>query len=66
MVLSDFVKYWCIFHCHKCKMKYIELRMMKVVLIRVIIGKKVINIALKSEMGHSYFRTMFFYKRITY
>ena len=47
-------------------MKYIELRMMKVVLIRVIIGKKVINIALKSEMGHSYFRTMFFYKRITY
>jgi len=28
------------FHYHKCKVEYIELRVMKVVLIRVIIGKK--------------------------
>jgi len=36
MVLSAFVKYWCILHYHKCKVKYIELGVMKVVLIRVI------------------------------
>jgi len=37
MVLSVFIKYWCIFHRHKCKVKYIELGVMKVVvLIRVI------------------------------
>jgi len=40
MVLSIFVKYWCIFHYHKCKVKYIELRVMKVVLIKVIFEKK--------------------------
>jgi len=40
MVLSVLVKYWCIFDCHKCKVKYIELRVMKVVLIKVIKGKK--------------------------
>jgi len=51
-MLSDLVKYWCIYHYHKCKVKYIELRVMKVVLVRVIIGKKkVINIALKSKIG---------------
>jgi len=40
MILSALVKYWWIFHYHKCKMKYIELGVMKVVLIRVIIRKK--------------------------
>jgi len=40
MVLSVLVKYWCIYHYHKCKVEYIELRLMKVVLIRVIIGKE--------------------------
>jgi len=40
MVLNAFVKYWCILHYHKCKVEYIELGVMKVVLIRVIIGKK--------------------------
>jgi len=51
-VLNAFVKYWCIYHYHKCKVEYIELRVMEVVLIRVIIGKKVINIALKTKMSH--------------
>jgi len=32
-------------------MKYIELRVVKITLIRVIIKKKVITIALKSEMS---------------
>jgi len=45
------VKYWYISHYHKCKVKYIELEAMKVVLIRVIIGKKVTNITMKSEMN---------------
>ena len=36
MVLSVLVKYWCIFQCHKCKVRYIKLRIMKVILIRVI------------------------------
>jgi len=40
MVLSVLVKYWCILHYHKCKVEYIELGVMKVVLIRVIKGKK--------------------------
>jgi len=40
IVLSAFVKYWCILHYHKCKVEYIELEMMKVILIRVIKGKK--------------------------
>jgi len=45
-------KYWCILLYHKCKVEYIELRVMKVVLISVIIGeKKLINIVLKSEMS---------------
>jgi len=39
IVLSAFVKYLCILHYHKCKVKYIELEMMKVILIRVIKGK---------------------------
>jgi len=50
MVLSVLVKYWCIFYCHKCKVKCIELEVMKVVLIRVIKEKKVINIVFKSEI----------------
>jgi len=40
MVLSVLVKYWCILHYHKCKVEYIELRVMKVVLIRVVKRKK--------------------------
>jgi len=36
MVLSVLVKYWCIFYCHKCKVEYIELGVMKIVLIKVI------------------------------
>jgi hypothetical protein len=40
MVLSVLVKYWCIYHYYKSKGEYIELRVMKVVLIRVVIGKK--------------------------
>jgi hypothetical protein len=39
MVLSALVKYWRILHYHKCKVKYIEMVVMKVVLIRVIKGK---------------------------
>jgi len=39
MILNALVKYLCIYHHHKCKVKYIELRMMKVILIRVIIEK---------------------------
>jgi len=40
MVLSVLVKYWCILHYHKCKVEYIELGVMKVVLIRVVKRKK--------------------------
>jgi len=40
MVLSVFVKYWCIHHYHKCKVEYIELGMIKIVLIRVYSWKK--------------------------
>jgi len=40
MVLSALVIYWCILHYRKCKVEYIELGVMKVVLIRVIRGKK--------------------------
>jgi len=40
MVLSVFIKYSCILHSHKCKVKYIELKVMKVVLIRITKGKK--------------------------
>jgi hypothetical protein len=50
IIISALVKYWCILHYHKCKVKYIELGVMKVILIRVIKGKKIINIVLKSEM----------------
>jgi len=39
MILNIIVKYWCILHYHKCKVKYIKLEVMKVVLIRVIKGK---------------------------
>ena len=41
-------------------MKYIELGMMKVVLIRVIKGKKIINIVLKIEMAQIFWDTFFF------
>jgi len=33
MILRVLVKYLCIFQCHKCKVGYIELEVMKVVLI---------------------------------
>jgi len=39
MVLSAFINYWCIFLYHKCKVEYIELRVMKVVLISVKLEK---------------------------
>jgi len=35
IILSVFVKYWWILLYHKCKVEYIELRVVKVVLIRV-------------------------------
>jgi len=39
MVLSAFVKYSCFHNYGKCKMKYIELGVMKIILIKVIIEK---------------------------
>jgi len=51
MVLSVLVKYWCIYHYQKCKLEDVKLGMIKVVLIIVYSWKKVINIALKSEMS---------------
>jgi len=39
-IVERLVKYWCIPHYHKCKVEYIELGVMKVVLIRVIIEEK--------------------------
>jgi len=39
MILTALVKYWCIIHYHKCKVKYIELKVIKVILIRVVIKK---------------------------
>jgi len=53
MVLSAFVKYWCILLYHKCKVEYIELGMMKIILIIVLI-KKIIIVVLKSKMGQQY------------
>jgi len=40
MVLSALAKYWFIYNYHICKVEYIELRVMKIVLIRVISGKR--------------------------
>jgi len=40
MVLSVLINYWCILLYHKYKVEYTELRVVKVVLIGVIIGKK--------------------------
>jgi len=40
MVLSVFINRWCIILYHKCKVEYIELGGVKVILIIVIIGKK--------------------------
>jgi hypothetical protein len=54
--------YWCILHYYKCKVEYIELGVMKVILIRVIISKKVINIVLKSEIGQLFYDNIFFTK----
>jgi len=59
MVLSALDKYWFILLYHKCKVEYIELGVMKIVLIRVIKGKKVINIVLKSEMAQLFWDTFF-------
>jgi len=41
MILSVFVKDRCVFYYHKCKIKYIKIKVIEVVLIR---KKKVINI----------------------
>jgi len=32
MILRALVNYWCIYHYRKCKVEYIELRVMKVIL----------------------------------
>jgi len=49
---------------HKCKVEYIELRVVKVVITRFIIEeKKVINIVLKNEISQ---KKYFFYKWFTY
>ena len=40
MGLSTLINYFCILFYHKCKIEYIELGVMKVILISVIIGKK--------------------------
>ena len=40
MGLSALINYWCILLYHKCKIEYIELGVVKVVLISVIIEKK--------------------------
>ena len=42
MILSVFIEHWCILLYHKCKIEYIELEVVKVILIRVIKGKKVL------------------------
>lgn len=49
MVLSVLIKYWYVLHYRKCKVNYIELKLMKVVLIRIIKRKKIINIVLKMK-----------------
>jgi len=55
------INYWCILLYHKCKVEYIELGVVKVILISVIIGKKkVINIVLKSEIGQFLWDNIFF------
>jgi len=59
MSLSVLINYWCILLYHKCKVEYIELRVVKVVLICVMIEKKVINIVLKSEMGQFFLDNIF-------
>jgi len=40
MSLSALINYWCILLCHKWKIEYIELGVVKEVLISVIIGRK--------------------------
>jgi len=40
VIVSALVKYLSIYHYHKSKVEYNELRMKKVVLIKIIIGKK--------------------------
>jgi len=62
MILNIIVKYWCILHYHKRKVEYIELRVTKVVLIRVIIGKIIINSVLKSEIGQLFWENIFLQK----
>jgi len=47
------------FFYHKCKVESIELMVVKLVLIRVIIGKKVINIVLKGEIGQFFWNNIF-------
>jgi len=59
MVLSVLVKYWFIYQYHKYKAEYIELWMMKVILIRVIIEKIIINIVLKSDISPFFWDNIF-------
>ena len=66
MILSVFVNYWCIFHYYKCKVKYIELKVMKIILFKVIIKKK-INILLENESRvilRQYFLKSFYFGKI--
>jgi len=43
MGLSALINYWCIHLYHKCKVEYIELGVVKIILINVIIGRKKSN-----------------------
>jgi len=60
MILSALINYWCIYLYHKYKVEYIELKIGKVVLIRVIIDKKIINIVLKTEIGQFFWDNIFY------
>jgi len=48
IVLCALIKHWCIYHYHKYKIEYIELRVIKIILTWIII-KKIINIILKID-----------------
>jgi len=49
---NSFIKYWFIHHYHKCKIKYIKLRVMKIIVsIKIIIEQKIIDIILKKKIS---------------
>ena len=60
MILSALINYWCIYLYHKYKVEDIELKIGKVVLIRVIIDKKIINIVLESEISQFFWDNIFY------